>query len=161
MTGEGISRRQVLLGMGAGATMAWVAPVVTTAASAAAASAPIGPMAGGSATIVCDGSGGYTIQLNGWNDAPCGIKNCVSMHEQAHNNDWKTRYPNGCKDKPAGTAVPTTGDGYAAFLKMSECNGYTTELACIKLLMPDMDPCKTRVADHLDDTARQKARYCS
>lgn len=159
------SRRDVLARAGAAGVVAWSTPVATGLLSQAGAASGR-PMAGGSATIVCDGNGGYRVEYGGWNDVPCGIKDCIRLHEESHIADWRARFPNGCKNadgsnKPDGAAVPTGGDGYAAFLKASECTAYTVELTCVTALTPAAEPCITRVANHKADTARQKARYCS
>ena len=82
------------------------------------------------ATVVCDGAGGYRVQLNSWAGSPCGIEACISKHEESHASDWRGRWPQGCKDKADGAAIPTGGPGYPAFLKQSECTAYTTEIPC-------------------------------
>ena len=82
--------------------------------------APAAPHAG-SATIVCDGSNGYRVDMGGWAGAPCGIAGCVRRHEEQHIADWQGRWPNGCKNKKNGDTIPLGGAGYAAFLKASEC----------------------------------------
>lgn len=124
------------------------------------------PYAGGAATIVCDGSGGYGVELNGWAGAPCGIEACVRRHEESHASDWATRWPNGCKEadgtnKPAGAQIPLGGAGYAAFLKQSECDAYTIEETCISpLIGPASAACKPTLRSHLTDTQTQKASFC-
>jgi len=115
-----------------------------------------GPHAG-SATIVCNGSGGYRTKLAGswvdegnWNK--CGVWMCVEQHEQSHIKDWEQRFPNGCKNadgtsKKDDTQVPTGGEGYDDFLRQSECKAYKIELACEQKLQetagkdckPDID----------------------
>lgn len=118
------------------------------------------------ATIVCDGSGGYTPILGGWAGAPCGIEGCVRRHEESHAADWLGRYPDGCKNddgsaKAAGTDIPLTGPGYDAFLRASECTAYGVEEVCITPLIAAADePCKTQLQDHLTDTQNQKAGFC-
>ncbi len=146
--------------------LVWTAPVVisTIEARPALASGLPGPQQG-SATVVCDGLGGYRVALNGWAGAPCGIVNCITIHEQSHITDWMARFPLGCKNangtnKPDGTAPPTGGPGYAAFLRASECSAYTAELTCIEGNNRTDGDCPRLVALHLADTARQKARYC-
>lgn len=117
---------------------------------------------GGSATIVCDGSGGYRADLRGWSGAPCGIEGCVRRHELSHAADWKRRWPNGCKGKKDGDAIPLGGKGYAAFLKQSECTAYTVELRCIRnVIAKNKDKgCRKTLKDHRDDTRRQRRSYC-
>lgn len=121
----------------------------------------------GSATIVCDGNGGYRVDLGGWAGAPCGIEACVTRHEESHIADWEGRWPNGCKNadgsnKPDGGAIPLGGAGYAAFLKQSECDAYTVEEGCISPLVAGASgACKTTLEAHLADTQNQKTSYCS
>ena len=125
------------------------------------------PYAGGAATIVCDGSGGYGVDLGGWAGAPCGIEGCVRQHEESHARDWAGRWPNGCKNsdgsnKPAGSQIPLGGPGYAAFLKRSECSAYTVEEGCIApLLAAATGGCRATLRAHQTDTQNQKASYCS
>jgi hypothetical protein len=116
----------------------------------------------GSATIVCDGAGGYTVDMGSWAGAPCGIAGCVRRHEESHASDWKGRWPDGCKNKKNGDKIPLGGAGYDAFLKASECTAYGVEESCITPLKnaAKTEPCKTTLADHLADTLRQKARFC-
>ena len=124
------------------------------------------PYNGGAATIVCDGSGGYGVDLGGWAGAPCGIEDCVRRHEESHARDWARRWPNGCKNsdgsnKPAGAQIPLGGPGYAAFLRQSECDAYTVEEGCIApLLAAARGGCRTRLRAHQTDTQNQKASYC-
>jgi hypothetical protein len=125
-----------------------------------------GPHAG-SATIVCNGSGGYRVDLGGWASAPCGIVGCIRQHEQSHISDWEGRFPQGCKNgdgtpKADGTACPTGGDGYDAFLKRSECTAYGVEQPCEEALVASASgDCRSKVQNVLDDTKRQKTRFCS
>ena len=133
-------------------------------------SSPDGPGApperAGSATIVCNGAGGYGVQLNSWQGAPDGVEACVSQHEQSHATDWAGRWPDGCKNadgtaKPAGTAVPTGGPGYADFLKRSECRAYTGEVPCEETALrnaPAAD--KAYVQGVLDQSKQLKTNYC-
>ena len=122
---------------------------------------PAAPHAG-SATIVCDGSNGYRVDMGGWAGAPCGIAGCVRRHEEQHIADWQGRWPDGCKNKKNGDTIPLGGAGYAAFLKASECSAYGIESSCITPLKnaATTEPCKTRLKDHLEDTERQKKSFC-
>lgn len=121
------------------------------------------PPADGAATIVCDGKGGYRVQMAGWAGAGCGIEECVRRHEQSHITDWKARWPKGCEGKKDGDTIPLGGKGYDAFLKKSECNAYTVELTCVTGKHDKAgakDPCKKTLKDHMDDTAVQKKSFC-
>lgn len=122
------------------------------------------PLAGGAATIVCDGSGGYRVAMNGWAGATCGIADCVRKHEQSHASDWKGRWPDGCKDKADGAQIPLGGTGYDAFLKRSKCTAYGVEETCISpkaaAAARGKTACEVTLRDHLADTRTQKAKYC-
>ncbi|MGH2354072.1 MAG: eCIS core domain-containing protein [Chloroflexota bacterium] len=120
-----------------------------------------------SATIVCDGAGDYRVHMGWAASATCGIGDCVRGHEESHARDWRGRWPDGCKNadgtpKPDGTRVPTGGDGYAAFLKASECRAYTGEVPCgERLLAGASDECKPTVERQLGVWRTRKASYCS
>ena len=120
-----------------------------------------------SATIVCDGAGGYRVSP-GWSaTATCGIGDCVQAHEESHARDWRARWPNGCKNadgtaKPDGTTVPTGGEGYAAFLRASECRAYTGEVPCGEALLRNAnDACKPVIQRQLGVWRSRKTSYCS
>jgi hypothetical protein len=115
----------------------------------------------GAATIVCDGSGGYRVQLNSWAGAKCGIEACVRRHEESHAADWKKRWPDGCKGKADGAQIPLGGPGYDDFLKKSECDAYTTEVPCEEAALAGASKeCKPYVQGVLDDTKQQQKKYC-
>ncbi|MGH2368306.1 MAG: eCIS core domain-containing protein, partial [Chloroflexota bacterium] len=120
----------------------------------------------GSATIVCDGAGGYRVHLGWAATYGCGIAGCVRQHEESHIADWQGRWPNGCKNadgtaKPDGSRVPTGGAGYDAFLRRSECTAYTGEVPCEETLLAGASAaCRPRVQAVLNDTRRQKTAYC-
>lgn len=118
----------------------------------------------GAATIECE-NGDYVVKLNSWAGKPCGISDCVTVHESSHIDDWRSRWPNGCK-KADGTNqangyLPTGGDGYADFLKKSECTAHTKDLDCAeaKLKVATGD-CKTKLEAYVKLTRNQKAGYC-
>ena len=120
----------------------------------------------GSATIVCDGSGGYRVSMGWAATATCGIGDCVRQHEQSHAADWRGRFPDGCRNadgsaKADGTQVPTGGPGYDAFLRQSECRAYGIEIPCEeRLLAGATADCRPVVQDVLDDSRRQRTRFC-
>ncbi len=118
----------------------------------------------GSATIECE-SGDYVVKLNDWAGKPCGISGCVTVHESSHIDDWRSRWPKGCK-KADGTNqadgyLPTGGDGYDAFLKTSECTAHTKDLDCAEAkLKSATGDCKTKLESYVKLTKAQKAEYC-
>jgi hypothetical protein len=115
----------------------------------------------GSATIVCDGSDGYRVDLGSWAGATCGTKDCVIVHENQHIVDWTGRWPDGCKGKANGAKIPLGGPGYAAFLKDSECKAHTADLGCaFNLAVDAAGDCKTTVKNYIDLTSKQKAKFC-
>jgi hypothetical protein len=112
------------------------------------------------ATIKCE-SGDYVVKLNDWGGKPCGISDCVTVHESSHITDWRARWPNGCKkadgsNQPDGY-LPTGGDGYAAFLKTSECTAHTKDLECAeKKRDAATGDCKTKLDDYAKLTKAQR-----
>lgn len=123
------------------------------------------PFKGGAATIVCDGKDGYRVALNDWAGAACGTEDCVRKHEQSHAADWKKRWPEGCKGKKDGDAIPLGGDGYDEFLKKSECTAHTVDLACADALLAAKTKAKDKacietVGDYVKLTKEQKKSYC-
>jgi hypothetical protein len=118
----------------------------------------------GSATIKCEG-GDYVVKLNDWAGKPCGISDCVTVHESSHIDDWRGRWPKGCKkadgtNQPDGY-LPTGGDGYDAFLKKSECTAHTKDLDCAEAKLKSAGgDCKTKLEAYVKLTKEQKAEYC-
>ncbi len=121
----------------------------------------------GSATIKCDGNGGYEILYGTWGGATCGTKNCVTAHESSHIADWKAKWPTGCKGQPKGylpkgdppdKPLMTAGE-YSAFLKDSECKAHTVDLACAEAL-PRTKGCEKTIDDYIKLTKEQKANWC-
>lgn len=121
----------------------------------------------GSATIQCNGSGGYELVYGGWGGASCGTKDCVTAHESSHMADWQAKWPTGCqgqakgylpKGDPPDNPLMTAAE-YQAFLKDSECKAHTADLACAQAL-PKTGACKTTVEDYIKLTEQQKANWC-
>ena len=121
----------------------------------------------GSASIQCDGSGGYEIVYGGWGGATCGTKSCVTMHESSHMADWSAKWSTGCQGQPRGylpkgdppdSPLMTVAE-YDAFLKESECKAHTVDLACAEAL-PKPAGCEKTVEDYIDLTRKQKANWC-
>lgn len=121
----------------------------------------------GSATIQCDGSGGWEIVYGGWSGTTCRTKECVTAHESSHMADWKAKWPDGCKGQPKGYLpkgdppdVPLmTVAEYGAFLKQSECRAHTVDLACAEAL-PRTKGCEATIDDYIKLTREQKAHWC-
>lgn len=121
----------------------------------------------GSATIQCDGSGGYEVVLNSWSSATCGTKGCVIAHESSHIADWQAKWPTGCTGQPKGylpqgdppDSPLMTAAEYNAFLKASECKAHTVDLNCAKSL-PQTGGCKKTVEDYIDLTEKQRKNWC-
>ena len=118
----------------------------------------------GAATIECQG-GDYVVKLNSWAGKPCGISDCVTVHESSHIDDWRGRWPKGCKkddgSNQADGYLPTGGDGYDEFLKKSECTAHTKDLECAEAkLKAATGDCKTKLENYVKLTREQKAGYC-
>lgn len=121
----------------------------------------------GSATIQCNGKGGYEVVLNSWATAKCGTKKCVIKHERSHISDWKAQWPAGCKGQPKGylpkgdppdKPLMTVAE-YNAFLKKSECKAHKADLKCANAL-PKPAGCKKTVEDYIKLTKAQKKKWC-
>ena len=67
----------------------------------------VGGPAPGKNTVVCDGKGGFEIQLgNTGNKQQTGcLSDCIRKHEQSHLDDNKKANPDICKGKPKGLAI--------------------------------------------------------
>lgn len=121
----------------------------------------------GSATIQCNGSGGYEIMYGSWAGATCGTKGCVTAHESSHMADWQAKWPTGCLGQPKGYLPKgdppdkplMTPAEYRTFLKESECKAHTVDLACAEAL-PTPPACKATVEDYVKLTREQKAKWC-
>ena len=121
----------------------------------------------GSATIQCDGSGGYEIVYNGWAGATCGTKACVTAHESSHIADWQAKWPTGCTGQakgylPKGDAPDNplmSVSEYESFLKDSECKAHTVDLACAEALTRSPG-CETTIDDYIELTRKQKKEHC-
>lgn len=121
----------------------------------------------GSATIQCNGSGGWEIVYGGWDTAACGTKSCVTAHESSHMADWQAKWPGGCtgqakgylpKGDPPDNPLMTAAE-YNTFLKASECRAHTADLTCAEAL-PQAAPCEKTVKDYIALTRTQKAAWC-
>jgi hypothetical protein len=121
----------------------------------------------GSASIQCDGSGGYEITYGSYENAKCGTKGCVTAHESSHMDDWKAKWPNGCKNQAKGyfpkgdppDEVLMTVAEYKAFLKASECKAHTADLMCARRL-PRPKGCGTAVKKYIRLTRKQRRKWC-
>ena len=95
----------------------------------------------GGPTVVCDGNGGYRVDMAGKEGLLYG--KCLRIHEESHIEDLKAICPDGCKDKKNGASHPTDGSGcpafkdadaYRAWRIKSECKAYKRELECLRQL---------------------------
>ena len=119
------------------------------------------------ATIVCDGEGDYRGDLRGYALAPCYYNECVRLHEGVHCEDWRERWPRGCKKwdgvrpRPDGAEVPKGGSGYTEFLYSSECRAWEMTRLCVESMIPgSSEECKNKLEQRLHDAEKQKEYYC-
>ncbi|MBI5244897.1 MAG: hypothetical protein HY922_14620 [Elusimicrobia bacterium] len=85
------------------------------------------------AAIECDGAGDYRPQMNFADDAPCGIRDCVTQHEKVHVADWQVKFVLGCAGKEPGTHIPMgEGKEYQQFVDYSECRASSKAISCFK-----------------------------
>jgi hypothetical protein len=121
----------------------------------------------GSATIQCNGSGGYEILYGGWGGATCGTKDCVTTHESSHMADWQAKWPTGCAGQPKGYLPKgdppdnplISASDYKSFLKASECKAHTADLACAEALAKPA-ACEKTVEDYVKLTRDQRSHWC-
>ena len=122
-----------------------------------------------SATIVCDGKGGYMPDLGAYSKAVCGLDECVFYHETVHCDDWRERWPNGCKTKkgkprPKGAKVPagTSDDAeYMAFYHGSECSAFDVTRRCIEHIIPHAEgDCKKKLEAELKTAIASRDYHC-
>lgn len=94
----------------------------------------------GGPTVVCDGKGGYRVDMKGKQVLPHGA--CLKVHELSHLADLQGVCPAGCKGQVDGVAHPwdDTGGRCPAFKDQlafwtwrvgSECKAYTAERRCL------------------------------
>ena len=113
----------------------------------------------GSATIVCDGNGGYEPVLNSYAGEHCGVEQCVVEHEQSHISDWEQRY--GLCNGPRGSGPQLGGPGYDGFLQQSECKAYGREMSCLEKAFQNASPeCRPYVQQHMEDTLEGRDNSC-
>ncbi len=109
-------------------------------------------------SIVCK-SGVLVVQNN---NATGPDSSCTQAHEESHIKDWKDRYGEDlCKSVPDGS-LPVGGDGYAEFLRQSECKAYNAGKGCReKLLKNATDTDKATIQRAIDrDNTQLKAQKC-
>jgi hypothetical protein len=88
------------------------------------------PIPPGDNSIICKG-GTLVVQNN--NNGP--DRSCTQAHENSHIQDWKDRYGDNCCSGVPDGSLPLGGDGYAEFLRQSECKAYRVGKACRQNLL--------------------------
>lgn len=81
-------------------------------------------------SIVCRG-GRLVVQNN--NTGPDSA--CTQAHENQHVTDWKARYGENLCSGVSDGSLPAGGEGYAEFLRQSECRAYRVGKACRENLL--------------------------
>ncbi len=118
---------------------------------------------------MCDGEGDYRGDLRGYAKAPCYYGECVRLHEGVHCEDWRERWPRGCKKADGvrprrdGAKVPTgkPPPGYDEFLKRSECRAWEMTRMCVAAIIPGSSgKCKKILEQRLRDAEKMKETYC-
>jgi len=123
-----------------------------------------------SATIVCDGEGGYMPDMGGHSHQTCGMKECIYYHEGVHSGDWLERWPDGAKysdgsPKPKGAKIPLgEKEGeipYADFLNASECSAWDVTRRCVEHHLPHAEgDCVKKLEAELKGAKAQIEHYC-
>ncbi len=116
------------------------------------------PIDATSNSIICK-SGVLTVQNN--NSGPDSA--CTQAHEGSHIQDWKNRYGENLCVGVADGSLPLGGDGYAEFLRQSECKAYKVGKSCReKLLLTATDADKAAIQTAIDrDDAQIIANNCT
>lgn len=136
----------------------------------------IGAGTGSLPTIVCNGKGGYRIDLRKGALFPCQIPSCFTAHETVHLNDWKAGCPSGCVKKSDGAPAPKDGQTcpkwkedsvYAEALADSECRAYKADLGCFGKLLkrveaagPKAEWCVDWVKNEQRRSKREMKKHC-
>lgn len=98
-------------------------------------------LAEGGPTVVCDGKGGYRVDMKGKDILM--QASCLRKHEESHIEDFNKTCPVGCKGQPDGTPHPLNTPRCPPFEKIedwiswrseTECKSYAIERACLKEL---------------------------
>jgi hypothetical protein len=109
-------------------------------------------------SIVCK-SGKLVVQNN--NNGP--DRACTDVHEGSHKKDWESRYGADLCKGVADGLLPVGGDGYAEFLRKSECTAYQVGKACREALLKTADkkdqPAIQGAIDR--DNAQLKSHKCT
>jgi hypothetical protein len=116
----------------------------------------------GDATIVCDGSGGYRVDLRGWAGRPCGSRPASAVTSSSTSPTGSDAGPTGARTSPTAATSPWAATGYAAFLRASECSAYGVELTCATTALASATgDCRATLRAHVADTRAQRDRHCS
>lgn len=144
---EGWDRRHFLTRAAAAGTVAWAIPTIITLDASPAAASPIPWVYPGlgKAHVVCNGSGGFRIDLGPWSNAPSELKNCIQQHEQCHINDLQARYPAGCPGADGTNHPGEETTDYGNWLYASECKCFTQEKACVNAALAAVPPPATDI----------------
>jgi hypothetical protein len=81
-------------------------------------------------SIVCRGG---RLVVQNTNTGP--DRACTQAHEEQHIADWKARYGKNLCSGVSDGSLPVGGDGYADFLRQSECKAYRIGKACRQKLL--------------------------
>lgn len=117
----------------------------------------------GSATVLCDGKGGYRVDLGMYGNMPCGIRDCTNKHEHSHIDDLKPH--DACKDIANGELpeVPNPDQ----FRRASECKASRdVEMPCLTRkararepgCAPVLDPMKKKVCNDIENWCGERPR---
>jgi RHS repeat-associated protein len=85
-------------------------------------------------TVVCDGVGGFDIDVPWPRGVPRELVNCLTDHELCHKGDWERDKPRACIGKRKGT-IPKTRD--KKWRDKGELKCYKEEIDCLQKLLPN------------------------
>jgi hypothetical protein len=92
-------------------------------------------------TVVCDGAGGYTVDLKASQMSP--FASCLKAHEESHAAELRKLCPDFCKGKPYGHDQPLVGQcpafpdkkAFWTWRRSSEIKAYEIEEKCVEALL--------------------------
>lgn len=134
-------------------------PVARAAESGLVTVADVGKVRPGDATVLCDGGGGFEVDLGMYKNFPCGVPNCVEKHENSHVQDIQKDVPEACKNKKKGDTPDVLVRNPDEWKKATECKAHTIELGCLKTTKGEPG-CKPVLDKVRAKTRNAQKEYC-
>jgi RHS repeat-associated protein len=116
----------------------------------------VGPPLPTQNTVICDGKGGFKVQIGGQNirREPCLIE-CAEAHERQHIQDLQVVAPNVCKGQPYAHTVRPSNKEEKRRLEM---NGYKVEIECLRNKLECGD-CNEVAQERINQLESEREQY--